>query len=202
MRKIGITGGIGAGKSAVLAFLKKEWGAYVLQADQVGHQVMEPGGECYEPVIRLFGKEIIKNDKTIDRSMVSDVVFSKPDLLEKLNQLIHPAVKRFILCSIQEQEKKGCPLFVVEAALLLEERYQDFLDEIWYVRADQEVRIRRLADGRGYSREKAEKIIQNQASDRFFLDHSDFVVENNGDLENTYQGIRKRLLEIEGMKEA
>ena len=97
MRTIGITGGVGAGKSTVLAFLEKKYDAYVIQADEVGHLVMEPGEECYEPVIRLFGKDVIKNDKTIDRKRVSDVVFGQPDMLEQLNGIIHPAVKRYIL---------------------------------------------------------------------------------------------------------
>ena len=82
MRIIGITGGVGAGKSTVLAFLEKEYGAAVIQADQVGHLVMEPGEECYEDVIGIFGKEIIKEDKTIDRKRVSDVVFEQPHLLK------------------------------------------------------------------------------------------------------------------------
>ena len=91
MKIIGITGGVGAGKSTVLDHLEKQYNACVLQADKIGHLVMEPGGICYGQVIALFGKQIIKNDKTIDRRQVSDVVFSHPELLEKLNQIIHPA---------------------------------------------------------------------------------------------------------------
>ena len=75
MKIIGITGGVGAGKSTVLNYLEKHLSACVIQADQVGHQVMEPGGRCYDQVISLFGKKIIKSDKTIDRKAVSDVVF-------------------------------------------------------------------------------------------------------------------------------
>ena len=92
MITIGITGGVGAGKSTVLDFLEEKYQAYVMKADEIGHLVMEPGQSCYEPVIALFGRQIIKNDKTIDRRQVSDVVFSHPELLEKLNQIIHPAV--------------------------------------------------------------------------------------------------------------
>ena len=102
MRIIGITGGVGAGKSTVLAFLEKEYGAAVIQADQVGHLVMEPGEECYEDVIGIFGKEIIKEDKTIDRKRVSDVVFEQPHLLKRLESVIHPAVKRYICRRIRE----------------------------------------------------------------------------------------------------
>ena len=85
------------------------------------------------PVIDLFGKDVIKNDKTIDRKRVSDVVFEQPDFLSRLNGIIHPAVKRYILKSLEEQKKEGRKLCVVEAALFLEEHYQDFCDEVWYV---------------------------------------------------------------------
>ena len=82
MKTIGITGGVGAGKSTVLAYLEEKYNAFVIQADEVGHIVMAPGQECYQPVIDLFGKDVIKNDKTIDRKRVSDVVFEQPDFFE------------------------------------------------------------------------------------------------------------------------
>ncbi|MCI5529086.1 MAG: dephospho-CoA kinase, partial [Blautia sp.] len=162
-----------------------------------GHLVMEPGEECYEPVIALFGKQIIKEDKTIDRKRVSDVVFGKPEKLLQLNSIIHPAVKRYILKSLEEQKKAGRLLVIVEAALLLEEHYQDFCDEVWYVHTDKDIRIRRLMESRGYTREKAQNIIANQASEEFFLTHTDYAIENNGDLEKTYRQIRERVRENE-----
>ena len=94
MRVIGVTGGVGAGKSTVLGILEEDFQAYVIQADQLGHILMEPGEECYDAVIALFGKEIIKKDKTIDRRRISDVVFTDKDMLLKLNGIIHPAVSR------------------------------------------------------------------------------------------------------------
>ena len=193
MKIIGITGGVGAGKSTVLAFLEKEYGAVVIQADQVGHLVMEPGEECYEDVIGIFGKEIIKEDKTIDRKRVSDVVFEQPHLLKKLETVIHPAVKRYICRRIRELQESGCRLCVVEAALLLEEHYQDFCDEVWYIHTDPKIRIRRLEESRGYTREKAEGIIASQATPEYFRAHSDYVIENNNDLDRTYAQIRERI---------
>ena len=106
MKTIGITGGVGAGKSTVLAYLEEKYNAFVIQADEVGHIVMAPGQECYQPVIDLFGKDVIKNDKTIDRKRVSDVVFEQPDFLSRLNGIIHPAVKRYILKSLEEPDEK------------------------------------------------------------------------------------------------
>ena len=97
MKIIGITGGVGAGKSTILDYLSQKYDAYVIQADKIGHLVMEPGGLCYEHVIALFGRQIIKNDKTIDRKQVSDVVFGNELMRQSLDAIIHPAVKTYIL---------------------------------------------------------------------------------------------------------
>lgn len=195
MKVIGITGGVGAGKSTVLQYLEAKYDAFVIQADQVGHEVMEPGARCYDQVIGLFGKKIIKSDKTIDRKMVSDVVFSEEKMLQKLNAVIHPAVKESILEALRREDAAGRELFVVEAALLLEERYQDFCDTVWYIHTEEEIRIQRLMESRGYTREKALSIIRNQKPEDFFRSHAAYVVVNNGDLEQTYQqieeGVRK-----------
>ena len=189
MKTIGITGGVGAGKSTVLSYLEEKYHAFVLQADLVGHKVMEPGERCYEPVVALFGKNVLKEDKTIDRRMVSDVVFSHEELLQELEHIIHPAVKEYILEQLSEKEKKGQSLCVVEAALLLEENYQAFCDQVWYIHTDKEIRMERLAMSRGYTREKAQSIIDSQASEEYFRSHADYIIENNGDLKRTYKQI-------------
>ena len=190
MITIGITGGVGAGKSTVLDFLEQEYQAYVMKADEIGHLVMEPGQSCYKPVIALFGKQIIKNDKTIDRRLVSDVVFSHPDMLEKLNHIIHPAVKEYIRRQLDLKKEEGQRICVVEAALLLEDHYEEFCDTVWYIHTDSEIRIRRLMESRGYTREKSMSIIASQAPEEFFRAHTDYVVTNNADLEETWQQIR------------
>ncbi len=189
MKTIGITGGVGAGKSTVLSYLEEKYHAFVLQADLVGHKVMEPGERCYEPVVALFGKNVLKEDKTIDRRKVSDVVFSHEELLQELEHIIHPAVKEYILEQLSEKEKKGQSLCVVEAALLLEENYQAFCDQVWYIHTDKEIRMERLAMSRGYNREKAQSIIDSQASEEYFRSHADYIIENNGDLKRTYKQI-------------
>lgn len=191
MKIIGITGGVGAGKSTVLDHLEKQYNACVLQADKIGHLVMEPGGICYGQVIALFGKQIIKNDKTIDRKMVSDVVFAHEEMRQKLDDIIHPAVKSYILDNIEEQKKAGCTLMIVEAALLLEDHYDAFCDKVWYIHTDQEIRIERLMSSRGYTREKAENIIARQATEGFFREHADYIIQNNGDLDETWRQIEE-----------
>ena len=197
MITIGITGGVGAGKSTVLDFLEQEYQAYVMKADEIGHLVMEPGQSCYEPVIALFGKQVIKNDKTIDRRLVSDVVFSHPDMLEKLNHIIHPAVKEYIRRQLDLKKEEGQRICVVEAALLLEDHYEEFCDTVWYIRTDSEIRIRRLMESRGYTREKSMSIIASQAPEEFFRTHTDYVVTNNTDLEDTWQQIREGIKKYE-----
>ena len=166
MITIGITGGVGAGKSTVLDFLAEKYQAYVMKADEIGHLVMEPGQECYEPVIALFG-----------------------------NEIIHPAVKRYIRRQLELKRQQGQKICVVEAALLLEDHYQEFCDTIWYIHTDQEIRIRRLMENRGYTREKSISIIASQAPEEFFRANADYVVVNNTDLKETWQqieeGIRK-----------
>ena len=191
MKIIGITGGVGAGKSTVLDHLEKQYNACVLQADKIGHLVMGPGGICYGQVIALFGKQIIKNDKTIDRKMVSDVVFAHEEMRQKLDDIIHPAVKSYILDKIEEQKKAGCTLMIVEAALLLEDHYDAFCDKVWYIHTDQEIRIERLMSSRGYTREKAENIIARQATEGFFREHADYIIQNNGDLDETWRQIEE-----------
>ena len=191
MKIIGITGGVGAGKSTVLDHLEKQYNACVLQADKIGHLVMEPGGICYGQVIALFGKQIIKNDKTIDRKMVFDVVFAHEEMRQKLDDIIHPAVKSYILDKIEEQKKAGCTLMIVEAALLLEDHYDAFCDKVWYIHTDQEIRIERLMSSRGYTREKAENIIARQATEGFFREHADYIIQNNGDLDETWRQIEE-----------
>ena len=193
MKTIGLTGGVGAGKSTVLCYLKEKYDAFVIQADLVGHRVMEPGQSCYEPVIKLFGTDIIKEDKTLDRKKISDIVFCSEEKLKNLNAIIHPAVKHAIIQELEKEKTAGRPLCVVEAALLLEENYQAFCDEIWYVHVSAETRIKRLMSDRGYSRKKSEEIIASQAPEKTFFAHADFVIDNSREQEYTFRQIAERI---------
>ena len=193
MFTIGLTGGVGAGKSRLLAFLHEKYDAFVLQADLIGHLVMEPGQVCYQPVIDLFGEQIIKEDKTLDRKRISDIVFVEAEKREMLNAIIHPAVKSYIREALAEEEKSGRRIAVVEAALLLEDNYQEFCDEVWYVYTEESIRIRRLMDDRGYSEEKCRSIMAAQKPDEFFRAHADFVIDNSGSPEEADRQIDERL---------
>ncbi len=192
---LGITGGVGAGKSTVMNRLKETYGAYALQADQVGHLLMKKGNVCYQPIFRLFGEKVLDEQGEIDRRKVGAIVFSDAALLQKLNQIVHPEVRAYIEQTIEEKRQQDCPLFVLEAALLLEEHYDTICDDLWYIYVNDAVRRQRLKSDRGYSDEKITNILNNQLKDEVFRQKCKYVVENNGDLEQTYQQMDKRMRE-------
>ena len=107
MRVIGITGGVGAGKSTVLDYVRQRRDTVVVQADLTGHEVMAPEGPCYEPILELFGPEILREDKSIDRGKVAAIVFQDGKKLAALNGIVHPAVKKEILAQIECARKEG-----------------------------------------------------------------------------------------------
>ena len=193
MKIIGITGGVGAGKSEVLNFIAGRYDATVVEADQVGYLVMQPGKEAYEPVAELFGPSVVKEDQTLDREKIAQIVFEDRQLLEKLNAIVHPAVKRYIRRAIQMEQEAGTEIFVVEAALLIEDKYDEICDELWYIYADENVRMHRLMKNRGYSVEKIRGILANQLSEEEFENHCDFEIDNSGDFQDTVRQIEQRM---------
>lgn len=199
MKIIGITGGIGAGKSEVLNFIAGRYDATVVEADQVGYLVMQPGKEAFEPVVNLFGPSVVKEDGTLDRDKIARLVFEDRQLLEKLNAIVHPAVKRYIRRAIEMEQKIGTEIFVVEAALLIEDKYDEICDELWYIYADENVRMHRLMKNRGYSVEKIRGILANQLSEEEFESHCDFEIDNSGDFQDTVRQIEQRMRTYEIM---
>ena len=197
MKILGLTGGVGAGKSTVLEYLSKRYHARVIQADQAAHLLMEPGQVCYYKVVEAFGSGILNGDQTICRSKLSAVVFRDLENLSRLNSMVHPAVKTYIIQEIEKERAAGnVPFLVIEAALLIEDHYDVICYELWYLHADREVRKKRLMASRGYSEEKVADIMKNQLSEEKFLEHCQFVVDNSSDfIENTYEQIDRGLVE-------
>lgn len=191
-KKIGITGGVGCGKSTVLKMLCDKVDSFVIEADKVGHIVMKNGLPAYDQVINLFGKDIVDEIGEIDRKKLAERVFDNKDLLLKLNGIIHPAVRKYILEKIEENTDKE--YIFVEAALLIEAGYKEFLDETWYIYASQDVRTKRLIESRGYSKEKVESIICNQLSEDDFRKSCDKIINNNGSIEELSNSIDSALV--------
>ena len=154
MKVIGVTGGVGAGKSEVLGYIAGNWNATVVEADEVGYLVMRPGKACYSAIVDLFGAGILKEDETLDREQIAKIVFEDKEMLAKMNAIVHPAVKEYIRKAIKREEENETDIFIVEAALLIEDKYDEICDELWYIYADEETRMERLKQNRGYSEEK------------------------------------------------
>ncbi|MGN8800317.1 dephospho-CoA kinase [Candidatus Merdisoma sp. HCP28S3_D10] len=187
MRVIGITGGVGAGKSAVLKYLKAIPVVRVLEADQVGHLLMEPGTECFQRIREHFGERVIAEDGSLDRAAVARIIFSDKKELEWQNALMHPAIKEWIRQEIRLERQQGtCKLFVVEAALLIEDHYEDLCEAFWYLYTRPELRRERLKESRGYSDEKIDSIFARQRTDTEFRSHCREVIDNNGTKEELY----------------
>lgn len=191
MQVIGITGGVGAGKSAILDYLEKNYKVKNLIADEIAHDLMKPGTECYEKLLRVLPAEVYQEDnESIDRKALAKELFSSTELREKVNSIVHPAVKQFIRDEIAEQQKmEALDYLVIEAALLIEDHYDEICDELWYIYTSEEQRKKRLIENRGYSEEKVEQIFQSQLSEEVYRQKCQIVIDNNGTREETFYQI-------------
>lgn len=197
MLVIGITGGVGAGKSSVLQALREHCSCKIVLADDVGNKVKEPGQKCYEKIVELLGTEILKEDLTIDKVKMAEKIFADSDILESVNAIIHPAVEEYILNEMQaEREKQKIDVFFLEAALLIEAGYLPYLDELWYIYSEKNVRINRLKESRAYSEEKIQKIMNSQLSDEEFKKYADVVLDNSHEFEQTFLQIKTECLRL------
>lgn len=196
MKVIGITGGVGAGKSMVLNLIKERCSCFILMADEAAHEVEKKGQVCYEELVDLLGREVLSDDGEIDKGRMARLIFApgNEELLKKVNGLIHPRVKEYILKSIDEHRAAGdVDYFFVEAALLIEDGYREICDELWYVYADEKVRAQRLKRTRGYSDERIRGIMDKQNNDAVFRKYCDRVIENNDDMEATVKRVNMLL---------
>lgn len=193
MKVIGITGGVGCGKSAVLAFLETEYAAVVTQLDEVAKQLQKRGQECFEQIVAQFGTDILRDDGELDRNRLAETVFQDSERLLKLNAIVHPKVKAWVKEDIEQKRRDGVDLYVIEAALLPIAGYESICDEMWYIYAEEPVRRRRLKESRGYTDEKITQMIASQPTERMFRESCDHVIENSGTLENAKEQIGELL---------
>lgn len=188
MRVIALTGGVGAGKSLVLSILENEYEAEVIKADEVAHELMEPGQEGYHAIVKNLGKTILKPDGSIDKRILSECIFRDDRIRKAVDDIIHPLVWKTIKGKISSSQ---AGLIVVEFAIMGEKAEVGY-DEMWYIYASEQIRIRRLFENRGYEREHAERIIASQATEAEYLARCDSVIRNDGSIEE----IRNQLAEI------
>ncbi|MBE5944049.1 MAG: dephospho-CoA kinase [Lachnospiraceae bacterium] len=193
---LGITGGVGSGKSRVLYDLQENYNAYIIEADKLAHQLMKPGQTIYNSVLDAFGRDILCKEEPyeIDRGILGNIVFNDKEKLALLDRISHPLVKEDILRQIQKAKKDGIiKLFVIEAALLIQDGYSEICDEIWYVWVEKEERIKRLMESRGYTREKCISMMNSQADDEYYKKYANFTINNQFDYTNSSNQLKARL---------
>lgn len=193
MRMIGITGGVGSGKSQVLSWLREHCQGEFLEADRVAHRLMARGGSCYAAIVELFGRDILGKEGEIDRKKMGSRVFQDRELLKKLNAIVHPAVKAYIREAADRARTREDKFMFLEAALLIEEKYDEICDELWYVYAGEAVRRERLKKSRGYSDEKIDGMLASQLPEEEFRKHCCFVLDNSGDFSDTAKQLEQRM---------
>lgn len=194
MRVIGITGGVGSGKSSVLKLLKERFNAYILIADDIAKETMCRGNAGYEQVVEMFSEDILDKDKNIDRTKLATIVFHNENKRIVLNSIIHPLVKKIILNKINELKIAGTYDYVfVEAALLIEDHYDVICDELWYIYVPADIRRQRLKDSRGYSDEKIDSVFKSQLNEEAYKKACINVIDNSKDIEDTMLQIEKLL---------
>jgi dephospho-CoA kinase len=189
MKTIGLTGGIGSGKSTVSQILA-ELGAFVIDADKVGHEIYLPGKEAWHQLTIAFGRDILAPDETIDRKKLGALVFGSDDARKKLNGIVHPLMFQDIDRRIKAKRAEGFTKpIVVEAAILIEANWLPLADEVWLVVTNKTAVIDRVATQRGMAAKETEARIASQLSDSERRKYVQVVIENDGTLEALRQTI-------------
>jgi len=184
VKTIGLTGGIGSGKSTVSQLLG-ELGAFVIDADKVGHEIYQPGKEAWKQVTAAFGQDILAPDQTIDRKKLGAIIFGSDDARKKLNSIVHPLMFKDIDYRIKEKRADGFTKpIVVEAAILIEANWLPLADEVWLIVTNKNAVIERVASQRGLSARDTEARIASQLSDAERRKYATLVIENDGSLED------------------
>jgi dephospho-CoA kinase len=182
MKVIGLTGGIGSGKSTVSKYLQ-ELGAVLIDADQVGHAAYQPDTETWREVVATFGEQILTSDGNIDRKKLGVIVFSNPESLEKLNRIVHPRMYEMMKAQIDEYRQQGVKVVVLEAAILLEAGWTPLVDEVWVTIAPESTVVERTRERTGLPKEQILARIRSQMSSEERAKHADVVISNDGSMD-------------------
>ncbi len=195
VRIIGITGGIASGKSTVTEFLRQQ-GYQVIDADQVVHELQEPGGRLYQALLSTFGPAILQEDGRLDRPKLGAMIFGNPELLAQSSQIQNQIIRED-LAGRRDLLAETEDIFFMDLPLLFELQYEDWFDQIWLVDVTVETQLSRLMTRNTLSQEEAEKRIAAQLSLREKRKRADVLIDNNGSLEATRQQVIDALQKLE-----
>ncbi len=206
---IGVTGGIGTGKSTVSAILE-ELGAILLDADMISRQVVEPNERAYLEVVKTFGEKVLNKDKTLDRKKLAEIVFTSDDKRKLLEDIIHKEVIRVIKEKITLYHEYGYNgTIVLDVPIPVEDGFLDTVDKVWVVVSDNKIRLSRIIKRGGITAEDAQNRINSQLSQDNYMKLADVVIENNGNLiqlrekvKNIYSSLMLAVLKSEKINDA
>lgn len=191
MKIVGITGGVGSGKSEVLRLLEEKFNCGVIRTDDVARDLCEPGEKSYELIVEAFGKDILDSEGRLDRPKIASIVFEDESKRQALNQCTHPQVYEWVRSRVREwRTENQYSMIAVEAALMDELKEIGVCESYWYVYVKPEIRRERLRISRGYSEEKMDAIFAAQLPEFVFLDGCDVVIDNNSDLESVERQLK------------
>ncbi len=184
MKVIGLTGGTGSGKSIVSAFLEQN-GAYIIDADEIAHGIIERGKPAYEELTNYFGGAILDQDRNILRKKLGSIVFTNKEKLDFLNRCTHKYITQEIDKQIAERKKKQRDTCIVlDAPLLLEAKLENRCNEIWVVFAEEEVRARRIMERDNITYQEAKNRIGCQKNWDFYRQKANLILDNSKDLQH------------------
>ena len=190
MKVIGLTGGIGSGKSTVSKFLA-ELGAGIIDADRVGHEALRRDTEVWREVVVAFGRQILTPAGDIDRKKLGEVVFNNTESLTRLNQIMHPRMYDMVKVQLEEYRRWGVGVVVLEAPLLLEADWTSLVDEVWVTVAPEATVLKRLQERVGLSREESLSRIHSQLSSEERVKRVDVVINTNCSLDEVKAKVKK-----------
>jgi len=190
MKVIGLTGGIGSGKSTVAQFLA-ELGAVILNTDEVGHKAFKSDSESWRKVVAAFGKQIVTPDGNIDRKKLGEIVFGNAESLSRLNQIMHPRMYALVKAQLEEYRQRGVKVVVLEAPLLLEADWTSLVDEVWVTTAPEATVLKRLEERSGMSQAESLTRIRSQLPSTERVRHADVVINTDCDLDELRSQVKE-----------
>ncbi len=190
---VGLTGGIVGGKSTV-ASMFRDLGAKIIDADKIGHSVILPYKPAWKKIVKLYGKDILRNDLTIDREKLGKTVFANQILLKKLNEITHPEIIKIIKKEINSARNKTHnqrKILMIDAALIYETKIDRFMDKIIVVNIGKDEQIKRLIKRNNLSKDEASQRIKSQMPMEIKVEMADYVIDNNNSLDETKKQVEK-----------